>query len=162
MPPMQTTELILLCNWVKLMDRVCLSITGIWIITAIVKSQSELRDRVWSNARHVTCKNIQCCPVSSVQRHFPGKHGITWSCSQGTWCKPHDTMCLHRFFGPTTILGRSIHILCCCIMDDDTNLLHLFRDITKQILTVSLDQHWNIMPIFNVALNTSQYLYNDI
>jgi len=26
------------------------------------------------------------------------------------------------------------------------NLLHLFCDITKQILTLSLDQHWKIMP----------------
>jgi len=45
------------------------------------------------------------------------------------------------FFGSTAILGRSIHILCFCFMDDDTNLLHLFRDRTKHILTVSLDQH---------------------
>jgi len=29
---------------------------------------------------------------------------------------------------------------------DDTYLLNLFRDITKEILTVSLDQHWKIMP----------------
>jgi len=62
-------------------------------------------------------------------------------CSRGTWCKPRDLMHLRRFFGPSAALGRSIRILCCCIMDDDTNLLHLFRDITKQILTVSLDQH---------------------
>ena len=39
-------------------------------------------------------------------------------------------------------LGRLVCILCCCVMDDGTNLLH----ITKQILTVSLDQHWIIMP----------------
>jgi len=32
-----------------------------------------------------------------------------------------------------------------------TNLLHLFRDITKQILTVSLDQHWKIIP-FSCAM----------
>jgi len=31
-------------------------------------------------------------------------------------------------------------------MDDDRNVLHLFRDITKQILTVSLDQRLQIMP----------------
>jgi len=62
-------------------------------------------------------------------------------CSRGTWCKPRHTMNLRRFFGPTAVLGRSIRILCSCVMDDDTNLLHLFRDITKQILTDSLDQH---------------------
>jgi len=66
------------------------------------------------------------------------------SCSPGTWCKPCYTMHLRRFFGPTAVLGRSIHILCCCVMDD-TNLLHLFRDITKQILTFSLDQHRKII-----------------
>jgi len=104
-------------------------------------------------------------------------------CSRGTWCKPRDTMHLRLFFGPTALLGRSIRILCCCVMDDDTNLLHLFRDITKQILTVSLDQHYKIMPlsscimlpwhlwpsgniaqlrgiIFQCFLGTSHYFYN--
>jgi len=66
-------------------------------------------------------------------------------CFRGTWCKLRDTMHLHRFFGPTAVLDRSICILCCCVMDNDTNLLHLFRDITEQILTVNLDQHWKIM-----------------
>jgi len=76
------------------------------------------------------------------------------SCSWGTWCKLRDTMHLLRFFGPTAVLDVS----CCCIMDDDTNLLHLFRDITKQILTVSLDQH-SVALRPNVA--ASQYQYND-
>jgi len=40
-------------------------------------SRSELRDRDWSNARHVMCKSKQCRPVLSVQRHVPGEHGIT-------------------------------------------------------------------------------------
>jgi len=62
-------------------------------------------------------------------------------CFWGTWCKPRDAMHLHRFFGLTAVLGRSIRILCCCIMGDDTNVLYLFRDTTKQILTVVLDQH---------------------
>jgi len=52
----------------------------------------------------------------------------------------------------------------------------VFRDITKQISTVSLDQHWKIMPevvqcypratlhnfgawFFSIDLGTSQYLY---
>ena len=47
-------------------------------------------------------------------------------------------------------------------------------DITKQILTVSLDQHWKILPLscatlhnfgaefFSVALGTSQYLYTGL
>jgi len=29
-------------------------------------SRSESRDRDWSNARHVMCKNKQCCPVSPL------------------------------------------------------------------------------------------------
>ena len=91
------------------------------------------------------CEKKQCCPVSSVQRHVPREHGITWSMFQGTWCKPRDTMHLRWFFGPTAVSGRSIRILCCCVMDDDINLLHLFRDIIE-ILTVSLGQHWKITP----------------
>ena len=108
------------------------------------------------------------------------------SCSQGTlyhlktWCEPLDTMHLRRFFGPNAGLGRSIRILCCCFMDYDTNLFHLFRNKT---LTVNFDQHWKIMPLscvmlpsgrafgpwatlhnfealfFNLALGISQYLY---
>jgi len=39
-----------------------------------VISPSELRDCNWSNMRHVICK--KCCPVSSVQRHVPGEHGV--------------------------------------------------------------------------------------
>ena len=59
-----------------------------------------------------------------MQRHVPGKHGVN-----------HVTPCICvDFFGLTAVLGRSIRILCCGSMDDDTNLLHLFRDITKQIL----------------------------
>ena len=56
---------------------------------------------------------------------FPGNVASRDTFSRGTWCKPRD------YFGPTTVLGRSIHILCCCIMTDDTNMLHLFRDITN-------------------------------
>jgi len=89
------------------------------------------------------------------------------SCYRGTWREPRRTMYLRRFVDPTTILGRSIRILCCCIMDKDTNLLHLLRDISKQILTVSLDQHWTIMPRScairssgNIAQLRGQYLYN--
>jgi len=96
------------------------------------------------------CKNKQCCPVSLVQSHVPGEHSVNHV------APPPSRICV-VFFTPTAVLGRSKHILCCCIMDDDTNLLHLFRDITKQILTVSLDQHytnidwcrgrhWKIMP----------------
>jgi len=40
------------------------------------------------------------------------------SCSRGTWCKPWDTMHLSRFFSITAVLGRSIRILCCCVMGD--------------------------------------------
>jgi len=57
---------------------------------------------------------------------FPGNMASRGPCSRGTWCKPRDAMHLHRFFGATTVLGVSIHILCCCVMDDDTNLLHAF------------------------------------
>jgi len=38
----------------------------LWSSTLIIViSRSELRDRDWSNTRHVMCKNIQCCPVVS-------------------------------------------------------------------------------------------------
>ena len=92
---------------------------------------------------------------------FPGNMASHVPYSRGTWCKPHDTMHLRGIFGPTTVLGISIHILCCCIIDYDTNLLHFSRDIAKQILSVSLDQHtaqhWGI--IYRYALGTGQYLY---
>jgi len=103
-----------------------------------VISRLELCDRDWSNAHHGMCKNKQCCLVLSVQRHVPGNMASHDPCFWGTWCKPHDTMHLHQFFGPTSVLGRSLCILSCCIIDDDTNLLHLFCDtsITDQILTV--------------------------
>ena len=38
----------------------------------IIISRSELRDRDWSNARQVMCKNIQCCPSSVCSIMFPG------------------------------------------------------------------------------------------
>ena len=44
-------------------------------------------------------------------------------CSRGTWYKPRDIMHLPRFFGPIAVLGRSIHILCGALMDDDTNFI---------------------------------------
>jgi len=137
-----------------------------------------------SSTHNMMCKNVQCCPVSSVHHHVPGEHRSSDPCSPGTWRKLGHTMRLHRFFGSTTILGGSVCILCCCILDDNTNLLRLFRDITKQILTVSLDQHRKIIPgscamlpsslclsarailhkfgalFFSVAIGTSQYLYN--
>jgi len=72
------------------------------------------------------------CRQCSVM--FPGNMAWCEPCSRGTWCKPRDTVHLHRFFGPTAVLGRSIRILCCWVIDDDTNLLHLFRDITRQTL----------------------------
>ena len=90
------------------------SIVGLLTTFYIVISRSELRDRDWFNARHVMCKNKQCCPVLSVQRHVPGEHGAN-----------HVTPCICvDFFGWTTVLGRSICILCFCVMDDDTYLLH--------------------------------------
>jgi len=92
--------------------------------------QYRLCDRDWSNEHHVMCKNKQCCLVSSLQHHVIGERGITCTMFPGN-------MQLHRFLGLATVLSRSIHILCCCIVDDDTNLLHLFCDITKQILTVT-------------------------
>ena len=101
-----------------------------------------------SGPTHVTW----CSKINNVARFrhcsimFPGNMASRDPCSRGTWYKPCDTMHLCRFFGLTALLGRSIRILCCCVMDGDTNLLHLFRDITKQILTVSLDQHWKIIP----------------
>jgi len=108
----------------------------------IVISRSDLRNCDWSNAHHMMCKNKQCCPVSSVQRHVPTEHGVN-----------HVTH-LCRFFGLTAILGRSTCILCCCIMDDNTNLLHLFRDITTQILSVSLGLHWTTLGhYFSVLLS---------
>ena len=103
---------------------------------------------------------------SSVQRHV----------SRGTWhhvihvLGEHDvnhllTPCiLRRFFGPTAVLGRSIHILCCCDMDDDTRLLHLIRDITKQnwlIASIGLRAtlHNFGALFFNLAFCIGQYLY---
>jgi len=109
-----------------------------------------------------------CAKINSVARFhqcsvmFPGNMASRDPCFQGTWCKPCDTMHLRRFFGPTSVLGISIRILCCCVMDDDTNLLHLFRYVTKLVLTVSLDQHWKIMLQSCAMLptgQTSQYLY---
>ena len=35
----------------------------------------ELLDRHWSNARHVMCKNIQCCPVI-LQYSVAGKNVV--------------------------------------------------------------------------------------
>ena len=107
--------------------------------TVFVISWSELCDSDWSNVRHAMCKNKWCCPVLSMQRHVPVASHDPYS--PGTWCKPRDTMHLLWFFVSTAVLHRSICILCCCVMDNDTNLLHLFSNITKQILTVSLDQH---------------------
>jgi len=121
-----------------------------------------------------------CAKINNVARirqcsvTFPGNMVWRDPCSRGTWRKPPDTMHLRRFFGPTTdcnratVLGSSIRFICCCVTDDDTNLLHLFRNITKQILTLSLDQHIKILGsrttlhyfgalFFNVALGTSQY-----
>ena len=114
---------------------------------------------------------VTCCAkinnVLSLQHHVLGNMASRDPCSRGTWCKPRDTMYLRQFFGPTAVFGKWIRIRCCCIMDDDTNVLHLFHDITKQTLTDSLDQHWKIMPpsramlpegtIFSVALGISQY-----
>jgi len=77
---------------------------------------------------------------------FPGNMASHDPCSQGIWRKLGHSMHLHQFFGTTAVLGGSIRILCCCVMDDDTNLLHLFRDITTQILIISLDQRGKIMP----------------
>jgi len=71
-------------------------------------------------------KNIQCSPVLSVRHHVPGEHGSPYPCSRGTWRKVRHTMCLHQFFGLPAILGGSICILCCCVMDDDTNLLQIY------------------------------------
>jgi len=81
--------------------------------------------------RHVMCRNKQCCPVSTVQ--FRQNMASRDPCFRETWRKSRDTMHLRRLFGPTSVLGRSIRILCCCVMDDDTNLLHLFRDMSKHI-----------------------------
>ena len=109
-----------------------------------------------------------CAKINSVGqfRHcrvmFPGNMASRDPCSRGTWCKPRDTMHLRQLFGLTTVLSRSIRILCCCVMNDVTNVLHLFSDITKQILTVSLDQHWKIMSLSCATLpegQTRQYLY---
>jgi len=80
------------------------------------------------------CAKINNVPGFVSAASCSGNMASRDPCSQGTWCKSHDTMHLRRFFGPTAVLGRSICILCCCHVDDDTNLLHIFRDITKQIL----------------------------
>jgi len=88
-----------------------------------------------------------CAKINNVAQFsqcsvmFPGNIASRDPCSRGTWCKPRDTMHLRRLFGPTAVLGRSIRILCRSVMDDDTNLLHLFRDITNLILSVSLDRN---------------------
>jgi len=49
----------------------------------------------------VIYKNKQCCPVSSVQRHVPGEHGIKWSLNimKTTW---HHA--LASIFGLTAVL----------------------------------------------------------
>jgi len=73
-----------------------------------------------------------------VQCHVPGEHGITWSMFPGTWCKPRDTMHLCWFFGPTAVLGRSICILCWCVIDDNTNMLHSWYNKTYWL---ALGQH---------------------
>jgi len=53
------------------------------------------------------CKNIHCCPVSSVWRHVPGAHGSCDPCSRWTWHKLGHIMRLWRFFGSTTFLSGS-------------------------------------------------------
>ena len=68
-----------------------------YLTVYFVISQSELSDRDWSNARHVMCKNKQCCLVINVAS-CPGNIASRDPCSWGTWCKPRDTMHLLRFF----------------------------------------------------------------
>ena len=53
-----------------------------------------------------TCKNIQCCPVLSVQCHVPGEHGPCDPCPRGTTLH----YAIASIFGSTAILGRSVRI----------------------------------------------------
>jgi len=70
-------------------------------------------------------------------------------------------MHLHRFFGPTAVLGRSKHILCCFVMDNHTNLLHLFSDKKTIIDCYSLDQQYtNIDSCRRCIENTAMKLFN--
>jgi len=117
------------------------------LLTYFVISQSELVQHASRDVQKIN--NVARFRQRSVV--FPRNTASCDSCSRGTWCKSYDTMHLCWFFGLTEILGRSIRILCCCIMADETNLFYLLHDITKLILTVSLDQHWKIMPECNIA-----------
>jgi len=129
-----------------------------FVLTLMIRSQYRYhtillyRDLKYAIVIGPTCITW-CTKINNIARFrhcsvmFPGNMTSYDPCSRGTWRKPRDTMYLRRFFGPTAVLGRSIRILCCCVMDDDTDLLHLFRHITKQILPVILGQHWKIMPL---------------
>ena len=74
-----------------------------------------------------------CAKINNVARFrqvsvmFPGNMTSRDPCFRRTWCKPRDNMHLRWFFGPTAVLGKSIHILCCRVMDDDTYLFHLSK-----------------------------------
>jgi len=77
---------------------------------------------------------------------------------------------LRRFVGPTAVLVESICILCCYVMDDDTNLLLLFRDtcLTKQILTGRVPKrrrlwgHFRRLWLVEVTLSVLQISVPDV
>jgi len=124
-----------------------------------VISRSELRDRDWSNACHVMCKNnvawFRQCSVM-----FLGNMASHDPCSQRTWCKLRHTMHLRQFFGLTALLGGSICILCYCVLCDvddkkGKNSFHFVISWCGPWAT--LHNFW--ASFFNVALGTSQYVY---
>ena len=117
------------------------------VLSSVVIAQSELCDRDWSKMRHVMCKNKPCCWFRKCSVMFPGNMASRDPCSQGTWCKLRHTMHLRRFLGPTIIYIRRINMYSMLLHHGWWHkFVHLSHDITKQILTVSLYQHWKILP----------------
>jgi len=60
--------------------------------TRIVITRSKLRDRDWSNARHVMCKIDNVVQFLECSVMFPGNMA-----SRNPWCKRCATMHLHQF-----------------------------------------------------------------
>jgi len=130
---------LLVCQWLILLTLRLFSV--FWMTQykyiIIVISRSELRDRDWSSARHVMFKNKQCCPVSSVQRHVPGHHGVN-----------HVTPCICvDFWSDRSIRQINTYFLLLHHGWRHRFVAFISWYITKQILTVSLDQHWKIVPL---------------
>ena len=132
----------------------------------IVISRSKLRDRDWSNSRHDVQKYTMLPGFISAASgnmdyviHVPGNmahHAFAstfWFDCSFRQINTYSLLLRHGW--SLGIKGKNwfcFAFFWCGNYLIDTNLLHLFRDITKQILTLSLDQHWKIMPFSHATL----------